>query len=97
MPDYEWMHEVYGDCEEDVSPDLPTPKSKIVCMTSMVDANLMHNKITGKYATGILHLIYQTPVDWFLESKVLWKQPPMVLNLWKLALQQNKSLIFTTH
>ena len=35
----------------------------------MVDANLMHWKVTGKSATGILHLINQTLVDWFL-----WKQ-----------------------
>ena len=65
MPDYEWMHTVYGDCEEEVSPDLPQPKEKTVRMTSMVDANLMHCKVTGKSATGILHLINQTPVDWF--------------------------------
>jgi len=65
MPDYEWMHTVYGDCQEDVSPDLPVPKGKMVRMTSMVDANLMHCKVTGKSATGILHLINQTPVDWF--------------------------------
>ena len=63
MPDNEWMHTVYGDCEEEVSPDIPQPKGKSVCMTSMVDANLMHCKVTGKYATDILHPINQTPVD----------------------------------
>ena len=65
MPDYEWMHTFYVDCEDAVSNDLPQPKEKNVCMTSMVDANLMHCIVTGKSATGILHLINQTPIDWF--------------------------------
>jgi hypothetical protein len=30
-----------------------------------VDANLLHCKVTGKSATGILHLVNQTPIDWF--------------------------------
>ena len=34
-------------------------------MTSMVDVNLIHCKVTGKSATGILHLINQRPIDWF--------------------------------
>ena len=34
-------------------------------MTSMVDSNLMHGKVIGKSDTGILHLINQTPVDWY--------------------------------
>ena len=69
MPDNEWMHTVYGDCEEEVSPDIPQPKGKSVCMTSMVDANLMHCKVTGKYATDILHPINQTPVDQFSQKQ----------------------------
>ena len=65
IPDYEWMHGVYGDCEEEASPDLPQSKGKTVRMTSIVDANLIHCKVTGKSATGILHLINQKPVDCF--------------------------------
>ena len=65
MPEHDWMYTVYGNCEEEISPDLPPPKGKFVRMTSFVDANLMHCKVTGKSATGILHLINQTPVDWF--------------------------------
>ena len=57
MLDYEWMHTVYGDYEEEISPGLPYPKGKTICMTFMVDANLMHCKVTGKFATVILHLI----------------------------------------
>ena len=65
MPEYDWMYTVYGECEEEIDPNLPTPKGKTVRMTTFVDANLMHCKVTGKAATGILHLVNQTPVEWF--------------------------------
>jgi hypothetical protein len=65
MPEYDWMYTIYGKCEEEVPPELPMPKGKLVRMTTFVDANLMHCKVTGKSATGILHLVNQTPIDWF--------------------------------
>ena len=65
MPDFDWMHSVYGNCEEEVCHDFPRPKGKQVSTTTFVDANLMHCKVTGKSATGILHFVNQTPVDWF--------------------------------
>jgi hypothetical protein len=65
MPEYDWMYSVYGDCTEEVSSDMPVPKGKTVRTTSFVDANLMHCKVTGKSATGIIHLINSTPVDWY--------------------------------
>jgi len=41
-------------------------------VTSYFDANLYHDVISGKAATGILHLFNQTPFDWFskLQSTV---------------------------
>ena len=38
-------------------------------MTTFVDANLYHCKVTGKEATGILHLVNQTPVDWYSKKQ----------------------------
>ena len=32
---------------------------------TFVDANLMHDFTTGQSATGVLHLLNQTPIDWF--------------------------------
>ena len=29
------------------------------------DANLMHDMITGRSASGIIHFINQTPIEWF--------------------------------
>ena len=65
MEEFDWMYTVYGECEEEIDKNLPTPKGKMVRMTTFVDANLMHCKVTGKAATGILHLVNQTPVEWF--------------------------------
>ena len=34
-------------------------------MTTYVDANLLHNYITGRSCTGIIHLFNKTVMDWF--------------------------------
>jgi len=63
---HEWMHSVYGNPVEDV-PDgmFPEPKGKPVRTSTFVDANLMHDLTTGRSCTGVLHLLNQTPIDWF--------------------------------
>ena len=33
--------------------------------SSFFDANLMHDVVTGRSASGILEFINQTPIDWF--------------------------------
>ena len=38
-------------------------------MTTYVDANLLHCRATGRSASGILHLINQTPIDWFSKKQ----------------------------
>jgi hypothetical protein len=65
MPDHSWLYTVYGEGHEDTDPVDPVPKGKCVRTTTFVDANLQHCKITGKSATGILHFLNQTPIDWF--------------------------------
>jgi hypothetical protein len=73
IPDYghleetsvDWTYSVYGNVKEDIPTNMPEPKGKTVRLTCYVDANLMHDFITGRSATGILHLMNLTPVDWF--------------------------------
>ncbi len=77
MPDYsdlpvqefDWSRTVYGDVTEEIPTDAPTPLGKTVRLTHYVDANLMHDLLTGKSATGILHLINQTPFDWYSKKQ----------------------------
>ena len=44
---------------------MPTPKGKPVRITTFKDANLYHDYTTGRAATGILHFINQTPIEWY--------------------------------
>ena len=64
-PINDWTYSVYGEMSEELPANAPEPKGKPVCTTTFVDANLMHCKVTGRSATGILHAINQTPVDWY--------------------------------
>ena len=72
MPDYSmykadtpnWGH-VYHPCKEDIPTDMPTPRGKLVRTTTFIDANLMHDLVTGRSATGIIHLLNKTPIDWY--------------------------------
>ena len=59
------MRSVYGSPQEILPAGLPVPKGKPVCITTFTDANLMHDFTTGRSATGVLHMINQTPIDWF--------------------------------
>ena len=63
------MHSVYNDPKEEIPPNAPVPKGKPVRTTTFVDANLMHDFSTGRSATGILHLLNQTPTDWFAKRQ----------------------------
>ena len=62
---YDWAYTVYGDVKEAIPSDVPKPLGKPVMTTTYVDANLYHDLTTGRAATGILHLINGTPIDWF--------------------------------
>ena len=62
---FDWMQTVYGDVKEDIPEDMPVPKGKPIRTTSYCDANLMHDLVTGRSCTGILHFINQTPIAWF--------------------------------
>ena len=62
---YNWMETVYGTPPEEVDQKAPVPKGKMVRTTLFVDANLMHDMVTGRSCTGILKFLNQMPVDWF--------------------------------
>eukprot|EP00957_Ditylum_brightwellii_P063653 4831573-Ditylum_brightwellii.AAC.1 len=72
MPDYfnynvekkNWGH-IYHLCQEDIPENMPELCGKPVMTTIFVDANLLHDVITGRSCTGIIHLLSKTPVDWF--------------------------------
>jgi hypothetical protein len=62
---YDWATSVYGDIEEEIPQNMPVPRGKPVVLTAYFDANLMHDYTTGRSVTGVLHLVNQTPIDWY--------------------------------
>ena len=67
--EYDWAKTVYGDVEEQVPEDAPPTRGKRVVMTTYKDANLYHDLTTGRAVTGVLHMLNQTPVDWFTKKQ----------------------------
>ena len=67
--EFDWSKSVYGAIEEIVPDNAPEPLGKWVTLTHYVDANLMHDLVTGRSMTGILHLLNKTPVDWFSKKQ----------------------------
>ena len=62
---YDWMETVYGNPSEEIPADAPVPKDNPVRTSTYCDANLLHDLVTGRSATGLLHFLNQTPTDWF--------------------------------
>ena len=62
---HEWMDTVYGPVSEELPANMPSPRGRLVRTTTFFDANLMHDVITGRSCTGVLHLLNQTPSSWF--------------------------------
>jgi hypothetical protein len=71
LPNYEfdWSRTVYGAITEMLPDDAPEARGNWVTLSHFVDANLMHDMITGRSLTGILHLMNKTPIDWFSKKQ----------------------------
>ncbi len=66
---YSWMNTVYEGATEQLPHDAPPPLGKPVVTITYVDANLMHDMLTGRSVTGILHFVNQTPFDWYAKKQ----------------------------
>ena len=62
---YDWDYTCYHGAKEEIPKDIPTSRGKRVILTSFVDANLLHDLISGKAVTGIIHMANKTPIDWY--------------------------------
>ncbi len=69
---YDWTHSCYPGAKEEFPANAPAPKGNPVITSTYFDANLYHDLISGRSVTGILHLLNQTPIDWYskLQSTV---------------------------
>jgi hypothetical protein len=66
---FDWSQTVYGNCIEELPPDMPIPKGKVMRITTYQDANLYHDMVTGRAMSGVLHFINQTPIFWFAKKQ----------------------------
>ena len=69
ITDQDWNYSVYGKVSELIPKDAPSPLGKEVVLSTYVDANLLHNLTSGKAATGVLHFMNQTPIDWYSKKQ----------------------------
>ena len=69
VTNFDWSTSVYGDVSEEIPTDAPEPLGNYVTLTHYVDANLMHDVVTGRSVTGILHLVNKFPADWFCKKQ----------------------------
>ena len=71
LPDLEhdWSRSVYGEITELIPEDAPEPLGKYVTTSHYVDANLMHDLVTGRSVTATLHLVNKTPSDWYSKKQ----------------------------
>ena len=59
------MGTVYGTPTKDTPSNAPAAKGNPVHTTMYTNANLLHDLVTGRSATGMLHFFNQTPIDSF--------------------------------
>ena len=52
-----------------IQSDIPPPLGNTTQLTTYIDANLLHDILTGGSVTGILHLINETPFDWYSKKQ----------------------------
>ena len=70
------MYSTYGNAEEVVHNNWPETLGKGVITATYVDANLYHGLITSRAATGLLHFLNGTPIDWFSKQKNMVEMAP---------------------
>ena len=55
--EYEWTRAVYENVKEEIPKDIPKPLGKRATTTTFLDANLLHDIVTGTSVTAVLHFV----------------------------------------
>ena len=69
--EYKWTRTLYGNVKEEIPKDIPTPLGIGVITTTFLDTNLLHDIVTGKSVTSVLHFVNNTPTDWFSKRQAI--------------------------
>ena len=66
LPDLEYIWtRVYCNVHGEIHNGVPEPIGKEVTTTTFLDANLLHDLITGMFVTAVLHFFNLTPGNWY--------------------------------
>ena len=95
--EYEWTRTVYGNVKEEIPKDIPKTLGKRVLATTFLDASLLHNIVTGKSVTAVLHFVNPTPTDWFSKRQVTVETATYGSEFVVPKQQQSKSWTSETH
>ena len=66
---YQWDYSVYENVKEEIPKDAPEPLGKFVASVHYVDANLLHDILSGRSVTDILNPRNKTPTDWYSKKQ----------------------------
>ena len=66
---HDWRDAAYRKHEESLPMNAPPPFGKRVVLTHYYDASLMHDVLTGKAVTGVLHFYNKTPIDLYSKKQ----------------------------
>ena len=69
IADHDWKYTPYGNPTEDLPIDAPSPRGKRVILSHYFDANLMHDVLSGKAVTGVIHFWNKTPIEWYSKKQ----------------------------
>lgn len=69
IPEYNWTYRTYGKVTEVIQGDLPEALGLPVLFTSYVDANLYHDLLTNRSLSRVLHLMNQTPFEYYTKKQ----------------------------
>ena len=91
LPDleYDWTR-IYGNLLEEIPKDAPEPLRKSVTTTTFLDANLLHDLITGRSVTAVLHFFNLNQAIGIPRGKQLLRMQPMDQSLLLPRLLLNK-------
>src|SRR5687767_574558 len=67
---YDWTN-LYGNIQEELPNNMPKAKGRKVMLTCFADANLYHDRLTGRLVTGLFLMLNRTPIDWFSKKQVI--------------------------
>ena len=96
IPEHNWKYTPYGNPKKDLPMDAPPPRGNRVTLPHFFDVNLIHNVLSGKEITGVVHFGIKHPCIGTQRSKQHPKLLPMDLNFFLAVHVLNNPLIIET-